>query len=141
MGPLRNARHEKFAQNVAKGNSATQALKAAGYRSGHTNVGKFMSNYAIRARIAELQAQQEENLLITREFLLAKAEAARAGAMGAQQFSAAVSAVKELGILSGHRIERTEQGQPGEFDGLSAQEFAEAVHARVAALGLVQTKH
>jgi hypothetical protein len=36
--------------------------------------------------------------------------------MEAKQYSAAVAAIKEKGILSGKRIERSERGEPGEFD-------------------------
>jgi len=36
--------------------------------------------------------------------------------MEARQFSAAVAATKEIGVLSGIRIERSERGMPGEFD-------------------------
>jgi hypothetical protein len=31
-------------------------------------------------------------------------------------WSAAVAAIKEKGVLSGKRIERSERGEPGEFD-------------------------
>jgi hypothetical protein len=48
--------------------------------------------------------------------LIEKAEAIRAAAMEARQFSAAVAATKEIGVLTGHRIERSERGMPGEFD-------------------------
>jgi hypothetical protein len=34
------------------------------------------------------------------------------------QFSAAVAAIKEKGVLSGKRVERTERGAPGEFEWL-----------------------
>jgi phage terminase small subunit len=54
------------------------------------------------------------------------AQEARRGAMEARQFSAAVAATKEIGILSGIRIERSERGAPGEFDWLetaSAQQL------------------
>ena len=43
---------------------------------------------------------------------------ARKGAMKAGQYSAAVAATKEIGVLTGIRIERSERGQPGEFDWL-----------------------
>jgi hypothetical protein len=36
--------------------------------------------------------------------------------MEAGQISAAVAATKEIGILTGLRIERSERGAPGEFD-------------------------
>ncbi len=38
--------------------------------------------------------------------------------MKAGQYSAAVAATKEIGVLTGIRIERSERGQPGEFDWL-----------------------
>jgi hypothetical protein len=37
-------------------------------------------------------------------------------AMESKQFSAAIAAIKEKGVLSGARIERSEVGAPGEFD-------------------------
>ena len=36
----------------------------------------------------------------------------------AKQHSAAIAAIKEIGVLSGIRIERSERGMPGEFDWL-----------------------
>jgi hypothetical protein len=39
-----------------------------------------------------------------------------AQAKEAGQTAAAVAALKEIGVLSGIRIERSERGQPGEFD-------------------------
>jgi integrase/recombinase XerD len=39
-----------------------------------------------------------------------------AKAIDAGQMSAATAAVKEIGVLSGIRIERSERGAPGEFD-------------------------
>jgi phage terminase small subunit len=52
---------------------------------------------------------------VTVESLINEAEAARRAAMEARQYSAAVAAIKEKGILSGKRVERNEQGAPGEF--------------------------
>jgi hypothetical protein len=48
--------------------------------------------------------------------LVEKLEATRKAAHDAGQFSAAVAATKEIGILCGLRIERSERGQPGEFE-------------------------
>jgi hypothetical protein len=36
--------------------------------------------------------------------------------MEARQFSAAIAAIKQIVILSGIRIERSERGAPGEFE-------------------------
>ena len=38
--------------------------------------------------------------------------------MKAGQYAAAVAATKEIGVLTRIRIERSERGQPGEFDWL-----------------------
>jgi hypothetical protein len=40
-----------------------------------------------------------------------------------KQLNAANAAIKEKSILSGHRIERSEIGQPGEFENLSDDEL------------------
>jgi len=50
---------------------------------------------------------------------------ARKGALVANQYSAAVAATKEIGILSGIRIERFERGMPGEFDELERMSAGE----------------
>src|SRR5215813_9231841 len=83
----------------------------------------------ITARVAQINTETlererkiasvaAERAAITRQSLIEKAEAIRAAAMKAGQFSAAVAATKEIGVLSGIRIERSERGQPGEFDWL-----------------------
>ena len=69
---------------------------------------------------------------MTVESLINEAEQARVAAMGAGQFSAAVAAIKEKGILSGKRVERSERGSPGEFDWLentSADELKAFIEA------------
>jgi hypothetical protein len=53
---------------------------------------------------------------ITRQSLVEKLEATRAAAEAAGQYSAAVAATKEIAVLLGIRIERSERGAPGEFD-------------------------
>jgi hypothetical protein len=63
-------------------------------------------------------AAAAERAVVTRQSLIEKAEAARVGAMEAKQYSAAVAATKEIGVLSGIRIERSERGTPGQFEWL-----------------------
>ena len=83
-------------------------------------------------------AAAAERAVITRQRLIEMALEARKGALEAKQYSAAVAATKEIGILSGIRIERSERGMPGEFDELermSADElraFVEKTLAQVA---------
>jgi hypothetical protein len=54
--------------------------------------------------------------VVTRQSLVEKLEATRKAAHDTGQFSAAVAATKEIAILCGLRIERSERGQPGEFE-------------------------
>jgi hypothetical protein len=52
---------------------------------------------------------------VTAESLIEQAEEVRKRAMEGHQFSAAISAIREMGVLSGMRIERKEVGPPGAF--------------------------
>ncbi len=60
MPVLKNARHERFAQNITKGMSATKAYTKAGYKStGHAaeaNGARLMRKDEVQARVAELTA-------------------------------------------------------------------------------------
>ena len=67
------------------------------------------------------RATAAERAAITREGLTEMAQEARKAERG--QFSAAVAAIKEIGILSGIRIERSERGRPREFDDVSTDEI------------------
>jgi hypothetical protein len=60
----------------------------------------------------------------------------RAQAMKNGRQAAAVSAIKEKGVLSGVRIERKEVGTPGEFDHLTDDELERLLIERFNALGL-----
>jgi hypothetical protein len=60
----------------------------------------------------------------------------RLRAMESGQFSAAVTAIKEKGVLSGKRVECREVGAPGEFEALSDDELERALREQLAALGL-----
>jgi hypothetical protein len=55
--------------------------------------------------------------------------------MQSGQLSAAVAAIKEKGVLTGKRIERSEVGGPGEFDALTDDELERALVERIARLG------
>jgi uncharacterized protein (DUF2461 family) len=49
-----------------------------------------------------------------------------------KQFSAAVGANKEISVLAGIRIERSEIGRPGEFDHMTDAELLTAIRERMA---------
>ena len=81
-----------------------------------------------------------DKLEITLSLLIERADMIFRQAMAAGQFNAANSALKELGVLSGKRVERSERGEPGEFDHMSDEELREAVDAQARELGYVPVK-
>jgi adenosylmethionine-8-amino-7-oxononanoate aminotransferase len=64
-----------------------------------------------------------KRLAITREKLIEMAEEIYLKAKEAGQFSAAIGAVREIGVLSGLRIERSERGSPGEFSEMTDEQL------------------
>ena len=136
MPVLKNPRHERFAQELAKGKTATEAYETAGFRRHDGNCSRLRGNERIEARLAELQDRGAKRAEVTLESLLNEVEEARKGAMHAGQFSAAVAALKEKGILSGKRIERAEVGGPGDFERLSDDELDRFIASRAGRAGL-----
>lgn len=55
MAALQNAKHERFSQELAKGKSATEAYKNAGYKPNRQAASRLLSNVDVKARLAELQ--------------------------------------------------------------------------------------
>ena len=56
MAILQNARHERVAQNLAKGMSADASHTAAGYKPSRQNAARMSAYDDIRGRVAELMA-------------------------------------------------------------------------------------
>lgn len=54
MGVLSNAKHERFAQALAKGETATDAYVLAGYKANDGNAATLKGNQRIADRLAEL---------------------------------------------------------------------------------------
>ena len=71
MPVLKNARHERFAQNKAKGKSTGPAYTAAGYKAtGHSAEvagGRLLKNVEVQNRIAELQGSTTDQLTDVRD--------------------------------------------------------------------------
>lgn len=55
MPALTNAKHERFAQELAKGRSQTEAYANAGYKGDRTAASRLSTNVNIQERLAELQ--------------------------------------------------------------------------------------
>lgn len=55
MSALTNPKHERFAQELAKGKSQAEAYAEAGYAPSEPNASRLTSNDKVRARVAEIQ--------------------------------------------------------------------------------------
>jgi phage terminase small subunit len=53
MGELSNARHERFAQELAAGNPADAAYKAAGYQKHRGNAARLSANEHVKDRVKD----------------------------------------------------------------------------------------
>jgi hypothetical protein len=59
VGVLANARHERFAQELAKGSSAAAAYSSAGYRPSDQHASRLARNGKVRDRVTELHENAE----------------------------------------------------------------------------------
>lgn len=109
MPALSNPRHERFAQELAKGKTADEAYVTAGYAQNDGNATRLKGNERVQNRVAELQDRGAMRAEVTLESLLAEAEEARLLAMRIEQPAAAIAAIKEKGVLSGKRVEKAQQ--------------------------------
>lgn len=72
VGPLKNARHERFAQELAKGKTLAQAYVNAGYRPNEKNAARLKKNEGVAARFAELQERVAKKTVVTVEGITAR---------------------------------------------------------------------
>lgn len=101
MPPLKNTRHEAFAQALAKGMSQEDAYADAGFKPHRQNASRLITNDDVRRRVTELQAKTVKKVEITVDSLAAELEEARAIALTEKQTSAAVSATMGKAKLFG----------------------------------------
>jgi phage terminase small subunit len=99
----------------------------AGYKGDYGNAARRARTPEIADRVQEITKEQfsehqkiaeraAEHAAITRGELLKMAREIFQQAKESGQVSAAVQALKEIGVLSGIRIERSERGSPHEFE-------------------------
>lgn len=76
MSVIGNARHERFAQEVAAGKSATEAYVVAGYSgteaAAAVSASRLLKNANVRQRISEIQAEAAKRAGITVEKVIAE---------------------------------------------------------------------
>jgi len=70
MPVLDNARHERYAQEIAKGEPACSAYVNAGFKANDGNAIRLKGNERIRERVEEILEASAERAEITREMVL-----------------------------------------------------------------------
>ena len=120
MEPLRNPRHEKFAQCLFQGMSANRAYAEAGYSPHDGNCIRLRGNERIRERLAYLQSEAAKSAKITIESICEELSEATAVAKSKGQAQAMVSASALRAKLAGLLTEKIEIGAPGDFDNLTS---------------------
>lgn len=112
MSALNNQRHERFAQELAKGSPASSAYKEAGYKtsgnSAEAAASRLLRDVKVQARVAELKERGAIKTEITLEGLIQEAAEIQASALKDGQHSAAVAALTAKAKLAGLWVERSE---------------------------------
>lgn len=103
---------EAFCRHLIEGKTQYEAYIAAGYsdtNSSHANASRLISKDKIANRLAELRGNAAESAEVTLEWLLEKAKQVLEAAMKDNSHAASIGAIKELGILSGQRVEKSQR--------------------------------
>jgi phage terminase small subunit len=124
MSILSNPRHERVAQELSTGKSATEAYK------NRTAASRLSTKVNIQARVKELQTEAAQKTKITIESLIREAEEVRGLAVTAGQLSAANTAIVTKAKLSGLWIDRSEVGMAVDFSRMSKEELNEYIRHR-----------
>lgn len=115
MPALKNARHEKFAQEIAKGKTQAEAYVEAGYKPSEPNASTLRSNQKVAARVAEIQKRAAARVEVTvasiTERLLRIADKGEA-TKSAPMLSVARAALMDAAKLNGLVVDKS----AGEFD-------------------------
>jgi hypothetical protein len=112
MPVLKNPRHERMAQGLAKGLSAEKAHVEAGFKQNRHNAAALAREEHISTRVTELQSKAVKKVEITVDSLASELEEARAMALKEKQTSAAVSATMGKAKLFGGRAPTDERHHP-----------------------------
>lgn len=106
-GPLKNSRHERFAQELAKGKAQHDALQLAGFKASgnaaRVNASRLLTDANVAARVVELKARAAEKAVVTAADIARQLDEDREFARELKHSAAAVSATmgkaKVLGVI------------------------------------------
>ena len=147
MSVLRNPRHERFAQELAKGKSTADAYVAAGFKPSRANASRLQHQDNISQRVSEILKRRERieekateraiaRTAITCADVLEMLIEHRKLARERGQTAAAIRAAELLGKEIGMFINREEVGKPGDFSHLSCEELERRIFDRLVAGGV-----
>lgn len=108
MPSLENPRHERFAQDIAKGMAQLEAYTNAGYKPNDGHAARLAGDGRIVARVAEIIDRAAVRTEITLQTLMTEAAEIQAAAMKANQHSAAIAALTAKAKLAGLWIDKAE---------------------------------
>ncbi len=112
MPPLPNAKHERFAQELAKGKTADEAYQNAGYRANRGNAATLKANQSVADRVSELQERAAIRTEVTvasiTDRLLAIAAKGEAKE-DASMLGVARAALMDAAKLNGLVVDKSEQ--------------------------------
>jgi hypothetical protein len=128
----------KFARELAAGSKPREAAIAAGYPPGSCfdgNARKRAGRDDVKRMVAELKAPIAEEMEITLKWAIREHLELYRNAKAMGQLRDAREGLKEITVLSGIRVERSEHGEPGDFERMSDEELLEDLTRRARALG------
>lgn len=103
MTLLSNPRHERFAQELAKGETADAAYVNAGFKPSRGNASRLKANDIISARVFEIQGMAADKVVVTIDDIARQLDEDRAFAMKVGSAAAAVASTmgkaKVLGLI------------------------------------------
>lgn len=134
-GPLKNARHERFAQELAKAATLGDAYVAAGYARNDKNAARLRKNEGVADRLAELMAGAAEKAKIDAAWVLEQAVDLHKKAKEAGAFSPAARALELVGKHVEVQAFREQMNLTGlvEYKNLSDEEISARIAAHEAA--------
>lgn len=102
-----------FCRFVVEGMNQTDAYKAAGYKGNYKslkdNAARLIANDSVASYIKELRQNAAQETEVTLEWMIKEARELYLLAKSDKAYSAATGALKELGILTGERVEKRDQ--------------------------------
>jgi methylmalonyl-CoA mutase cobalamin-binding subunit len=142
-GPLKNARHERFAQEIAKGLSLEDAYASAGFSPSRSNAHRLRTNENVAARVIELQTDIAVVSKIDAAWVLTQAVDLHKKAKEAGAYAPAARALELVGkhVEVQAFKERIEHGGLIEYRNLSDDEISARIAAHEATRASRPTAH